>query len=225
MLISLPTVRTSRTPGSLWPPCLPGRIHTPAVAVISGLPTLPRITAHTGSTMQLPLSAARIPPLVWQRALPAPRAPSSIQVRRSILPVRVQDRTPLTRLLSLTPPAMHGWHLARGRMESRLSRSANPWEFRQAGPARRSLTTLPAQVSKARIFILTTAITICSLLSTHAAMELAAPIGSSSDDARRVPDTDGNIFVYHYYDGNNNGNPALGMNLLGWTTDGWPYVQ
>jgi arabinan endo-1,5-alpha-L-arabinosidase len=38
-------------------------------------------------------------------------------------------------------------------------------------------------------------------------------------------DTDGDILVYHYYDGNNSGNPALGINILGWTTDGWPYVQ
>ena len=37
--------------------------------------------------------------------------------------------------------------------------------------------------------------------------------------------TDGDVLVYHYYDGNNNGNPALGLNLLGWTADGWPYVQ
>lgn len=38
-------------------------------------------------------------------------------------------------------------------------------------------------------------------------------------------DTDGDVLVYHYYDGNNSGNPALGVNLLGWTSDGWPYVQ
>ena len=38
-------------------------------------------------------------------------------------------------------------------------------------------------------------------------------------------DTDGDILVYHYYDGRNNGAPALGMNKLGWTSDGWPYVQ
>jgi len=38
-------------------------------------------------------------------------------------------------------------------------------------------------------------------------------------------DTDGDILVYHYYDGNNNGYPALGINVLGWTTDGWPYVE
>jgi len=39
------------------------------------------------------------------------------------------------------------------------------------------------------------------------------------------PDTDGDILVYHYYDGNNNGSPALGMNVLSWTADGWPYLQ
>jgi arabinan endo-1,5-alpha-L-arabinosidase len=38
-------------------------------------------------------------------------------------------------------------------------------------------------------------------------------------------DTDGDVLVYHYYDGNNNGYPALGINLLGWTSDDWPYVQ
>ena len=31
--------------------------------------------------------------------------------------------------------------------------------------------------------------------------------------------------VYHYYDGNNDGDPALGINQLGWTSDGWPYVE
>ena len=38
-------------------------------------------------------------------------------------------------------------------------------------------------------------------------------------------DTDGDVLVYHYYDGGNSGNPALGLNLLGWTSDGWPYVM
>jgi len=33
------------------------------------------------------------------------------------------------------------------------------------------------------------------------------------------------LLVYHYYDGNNNGNPALGLNVLAWTSDGWPYLQ
>jgi len=40
-----------------------------------------------------------------------------------------------------------------------------------------------------------------------------------------LSDTDGDILVYHYYDGNNNGAPALGLNKLGWTSDGWPYVE
>lgn len=35
----------------------------------------------------------------------------------------------------------------------------------------------------------------------------------------------GAVLVYHYYDGNNNGDPALGINNLGWTSDGWPYVE
>ena len=35
----------------------------------------------------------------------------------------------------------------------------------------------------------------------------------------------GAILVYHYYDGNNSGYPALGLNVLAWTSDGWPYLQ
>ena len=38
-------------------------------------------------------------------------------------------------------------------------------------------------------------------------------------------DADGTILVYHYYDGNNSGYPALGINVLSWTSDGWPYLQ
>ncbi|MFI5792277.1 arabinan endo-1,5-alpha-L-arabinosidase [Streptomyces sp. NPDC051677] len=34
-------------------------------------------------------------------------------------------------------------------------------------------------------------------------------------------DTDGDLIVYHYYDGNDNGTPKLGVNLLNWNT-GWP---
>lgn len=38
-------------------------------------------------------------------------------------------------------------------------------------------------------------------------------------------DTDGDILVYHYYDGNNSGYPALGINHIAYTSDGWPYVE
>lgn len=39
--------------------------------------------------------------------------------------------------------------------------------------------------------------------------------------------TDGTqpTLVYHYYDGNNNGAPTLGINRLGFDSDGWPFVQ
>lgn len=56
------------------------------------------------------------------------------------------------------------------------------------------------------------------LLSAHG--NINGPGGESV-----FADTDGDILVYHYYDGSNNGAPALGMNKLGWTSDGWPYVQ
>lgn len=56
------------------------------------------------------------------------------------------------------------------------------------------------------------------LLSAHG--NVNGPGGESV-----LSDADGDVLVYHYYDGNNNGNPALGLNLLGWTADDWPYVQ
>jgi arabinan endo-1,5-alpha-L-arabinosidase len=31
--------------------------------------------------------------------------------------------------------------------------------------------------------------------------------------------------VYHYYDGNNNGTPTLGINHLAIDSSGWPFVQ
>jgi arabinan endo-1,5-alpha-L-arabinosidase len=56
------------------------------------------------------------------------------------------------------------------------------------------------------------------LLSAHANID--GPGGESV-----FTDTDGTILVYHYYDGNNSGYPALGINVLAWTSDGWPYLQ
>lgn len=56
------------------------------------------------------------------------------------------------------------------------------------------------------------------LLSAHG--NINGPGGESV-----FTDTSGAVLVYHYYDGNNNGDPALGINKLGWTTNGWPYVE
>ncbi|MEU1103465.1 arabinan endo-1,5-alpha-L-arabinosidase [Streptomyces tibetensis] len=36
-----------------------------------------------------------------------------------------------------------------------------------------------------------------------------------------LKDTDGDVIVYHYYDGNANGTPKLGINRLNWSS-GWP---
>lgn len=56
------------------------------------------------------------------------------------------------------------------------------------------------------------------LLSAHGNID--GPGGESV-----FADADGDILIYHYYDGNNNGAPALGINKLGWTSDGWPNIQ
>jgi len=55
------------------------------------------------------------------------------------------------------------------------------------------------------------------LLSAHG--NIIGPGGQSV-----LSDTDGEILVYHYYDGNNNGYPVLGINVLGWDSDDWPYI-
>ena len=56
------------------------------------------------------------------------------------------------------------------------------------------------------------------LLSTHG--NIIGPGGQSVYlDGSNV------IIDYHYYDGNNNGTPTLGINYLGWTSDGWPYIE
>ena len=38
-------------------------------------------------------------------------------------------------------------------------------------------------------------------------------------------DADGDLLVYHYYAASQNGTPELGVNLLGWTSSGWPFVM
>ena len=56
------------------------------------------------------------------------------------------------------------------------------------------------------------------LLSTHGTV-----IGPGGQGV--LSDLDGDILVYHYYDGTNNGYPVLGLNVLGWDSDGWPYIS
>jgi arabinan endo-1,5-alpha-L-arabinosidase len=62
------------------------------------------------------------------------------------------------------------------------------------------------------------------LVSTHG--NIAGPGGGSVftdtgvDGTASLP-----TFVYHYYDGNNNGTPTLGINRLVFDSDGWPSLQ
>jgi len=62
------------------------------------------------------------------------------------------------------------------------------------------------------------------LISAHANID--GPGGASvftdtgSDGSKSLP-----TIVYHYYDGNNNGTPTVGINRLGFTSDGWPYIE
>jgi arabinan endo-1,5-alpha-L-arabinosidase len=62
------------------------------------------------------------------------------------------------------------------------------------------------------------------LLSTHS--NIVGPGGESvftdtgANGTESLP-----TIVYHYYDGNNNGTPTLGINRLSFTPDGWPYIQ
>ncbi len=60
------------------------------------------------------------------------------------------------------------------------------------------------------------------ILSTHG--NIVGPGGGSvfTDTVNGVPTP---TLVYHYYDGNNNGTPTLGINRLSFTSDGWPVVQ
>ncbi len=62
------------------------------------------------------------------------------------------------------------------------------------------------------------------LLSAHG--HIVGPGGQSvftdvgANGSKSLP-----TLVYHYYDGNNNGTPMLGINRILFTSDGWPYVQ
>lgn len=56
------------------------------------------------------------------------------------------------------------------------------------------------------------------ILSTHG--NIVGPGGQSV-----LGDGSLTLLVYHYYDANNNGSPTLGLNSLGWSSDGWPYVE
>ena len=55
------------------------------------------------------------------------------------------------------------------------------------------------------------------MLSTHGNI-----IGPGGESVLALPR--GDLLVYHYYDGNNNGLSTLGMNWLGWK-DGWPVLR
>jgi arabinan endo-1,5-alpha-L-arabinosidase len=56
------------------------------------------------------------------------------------------------------------------------------------------------------------------LLATHG--NTIGPGGQSV-----LPTSAGELLVYHYYDGANNGATHLGINTLGWTSAGWPVVR
>ena len=60
------------------------------------------------------------------------------------------------------------------------------------------------------------------LLSTHG--NIVGPGGQSvfTDTVSGVATP---TLVYHYYDASNSGTPTLGLNRLGFTSDGWPYVE
>jgi arabinan endo-1,5-alpha-L-arabinosidase len=55
------------------------------------------------------------------------------------------------------------------------------------------------------------------VLSTHG--NIIGPGGQSV-----ISDTDHDLLVYHYYDGNAGGLNKLGINFLGYDSSGWPYV-
>jgi arabinan endo-1,5-alpha-L-arabinosidase len=56
-----------------------------------------------------------------------------------------------------------------------------------------------------------------TILATHGTV--VGPGGQSL-----LTDTDGDLLVYHYYDGADNGTAKLGINRLGWDCAAWAYV-
>jgi arabinan endo-1,5-alpha-L-arabinosidase len=60
------------------------------------------------------------------------------------------------------------------------------------------------------------------LLSTHS--NIVGP-GGQSVYTDTVSGTPTPTIAYHYYDGNNNGTPTLGINRLTFTSDGWPVIE
>ena len=56
------------------------------------------------------------------------------------------------------------------------------------------------------------------LLTAHGCFN--GPGGQTVLETERGP-----LLVYHYYDGNQNGLPSLGLNYFSWTSDGWPVVN
>ncbi len=60
------------------------------------------------------------------------------------------------------------------------------------------------------------------LLSTHSNI---IGTGGESVFTDTVNGTPTPTLVYHYYNGNANGAPTLGINRLAFTSDGWPYVE
>lgn len=50
-------------------------------------------------------------------------------------------------------------------------------------------------------------------------------IGPGGQSVVHDPVGDRDLLVYHYYDARNGGRPTLGVNPLGWTFAGWPFVR
>ena len=58
------------------------------------------------------------------------------------------------------------------------------------------------------------------LLSSHSNI-----FGPGGQSVMTVSGSQQPLLVYHYYDGNTNGTPTLGMNWISFDADGWPYLK